>query len=75
MQFSNEGYAEIMYIYEFSRGTVHIVYKQRFTNRRVPNHQTFTSVFLHAGRHGSFLTVSTGCEHPALQQFDEQENI
>lgn len=76
--FSNEEYADIVYIYGFCNGNSRAAcreYQRRFPNRRVPNHQTFSAVFLHLRTHGSFPTISTNYERQVQQNLNEEENI
>lgn len=76
--FSNEEYADIIYVYGFCDGNARAAvreYERRFPNRRVPNHQTFTSVFQHVRDHGSFPNVSTRSDRPMQLNVNEQENI
>lgn len=59
-QFSNEEYADILFVYGFCNGNSRAAvreYERRFPGRRLPNHQTFSNIFNFLRQHGRFPTA------------------
>lgn len=77
-KFSNQEYADIVFVYGFANGNSRAAkreYERRFPNRRTPTHETFASVFNNLRTNGSFPTVTCSTERPVIQPIREQENI
>lgn len=77
-QFSNEEYADIVFVYGFCNGNAEQAqyeYRERFPNRRIPNTKTFTSVFRCLRTNGSFPSHSYSLERPQRHQVNVEENV
>lgn len=75
-QFSNEDYADIIFVYGFCDGNGRAAkreYQRRFPNRRVPDHKTFSEVYQFSREHGKFPSM-TKHEH-VPRAFPQEEQI
>lgn len=75
-QFSNQEYADIIFVYGFCDGNGRAAsreYELRFPGRRCPNHQTFSNVFSFVREKGHFPTqnnIDQPVRHPVQQEED-----
>ena len=77
-QFSNEEYADIIFVYGFCNGNSRAAqreYIQRFPNRRIPGHKTFDSVFRCLRTTGSFPLTSYTVERQQQHPVSVEENV
>lgn len=77
-KFSNEEYADIVFVYGFCNGNAEQAqreYRERFPSRRIPNTKTFVSVFRCLRTNGSFPSSSHSVERPQRHHVDEEENV
>lgn len=76
-QFSNEEYADMVYVYGFCDGNALEAkreYEIRFPNRRSPDSRTFSRVFRYMREHGRFPTVKLN-EHHERRHVNVEQNI
>jgi hypothetical protein len=74
-QFSNEEYADIIFVYGFCNGNSEAArreYQERFPGRRIPNTKTFSSVYQHLRTRGSFPTCSFSVERQVNHRVNDE---
>lgn len=77
-QFSNEEYADIIFIYGYCNGNSLAAkreYEERFPNRRIPNPKTFASVFQCLRSTGSFPSCSYSVEREEERRIAHEEDV